>query len=171
MTDKGQHPAEKSRHSASASAADAATGVAVGRQPITSSERYHQIFERNPVGLYRTTLEGKILDCNDACARIFGYGNREALLAQTAAQLYVDLADRARALETLRREHVLRNLEVRFRTKDGQLIWVLENAILLEEEGQQPGVIEGTLLDISDLKRADERLQVEKAHLEQLFEN
>src|SRR5437588_602611 len=171
MTDKGHHPGKKSQHSTPASGGTTATGVAVGRQPDAASERYSQIFERNPVGLYRTTLEGKILDCNDACARIFGYGNREALLAQTAAQLYVDLADRARALETLRREHVLRNLEVRFRTKDGQPIWVLENAILLEAEGRQPGIIEGTLIDISDLKHADERFQVEKAHLEQLFEN
>src|SRR5579864_5607968 len=146
-----------------ASGAEAA-GTAVGRKavaPTSSESPYRRSFERNPVGLYRTNLQGKILDCNEACARIFGYPRREELLAHSAPEHYLDPADRARSLEILRRDHVLRNLEVLLRTKDGRTVWVLENAVLLEDEGQG-AVIEGTLIDISDLKHADERFQIEK---------
>ena len=38
-----------------------------------SEQRYRLLFERNLAGVYRVTVDGRLLDCNDACARIFGY--------------------------------------------------------------------------------------------------
>ncbi|HEV2112643.1 MAG TPA: PAS domain S-box protein, partial [Terriglobales bacterium] len=171
MSEKHQ-AGERARHSMAGPSTEAAA-AAVSHQPVTASSetRYRRSFERNPVGLYRTNLQGKILDCNDACARIFGYARREELLAHSATEHYLDPADRTRSLDVLRRDHVLKNLEVLLRKRDGGTVWVLENAILLEEEVGQGAVIEGTLIDISDLKQSDERFQIEKAHLEQLFEN
>lgn len=58
-------------------------------------ERYRQLFERNPGGVYRTTVNGRLLDCNEAFAAIFGYPSRSAILAETAHALYADPADRA----------------------------------------------------------------------------
>ena len=33
--------------------------------------------ERSPAGVYRSTIDGRLLDVNDACFRIFGYASRE----------------------------------------------------------------------------------------------
>ena len=69
-----------------------------------AEERYRSSFERNPVGIYRTTLEGRILDCNDACARLFGYENRAQFLERAASDFYFDGADRQHVIATLREE-------------------------------------------------------------------
>src|SRR6185437_12458770 len=45
-----------------------------------SETRYRLLFERNPAGVYRCTVDGKLLDVNDAFARIFGYSSRDELL-------------------------------------------------------------------------------------------
>ena len=45
-----------------------------------SEERYRLLFERNLAGVYRVTVDGHLLDCNDACARIFGYASASEML-------------------------------------------------------------------------------------------
>ena len=45
-------------------------------------------------------------------------------------------------------------------------MWVLESATLLEGEGGSPAVIEGTLIDITDRKRAEVELQRAKVEAE-----
>ena len=45
-----------------------------------SEERYRLLFERNLAGVYRITLTGRILECNDALAHMFGYRSREDLI-------------------------------------------------------------------------------------------
>ena len=46
-----------------------------------AEKRYRSLFERSLAGVIRTTLDGRILECNDACARIFGFASREELMA------------------------------------------------------------------------------------------
>jgi PAS domain-containing protein len=55
-----------------------------------SEERYRSLFNDVPVGLYRTTPEGAILDANHALAQLLGYPDRESLLAITTFDTYVD---------------------------------------------------------------------------------
>ena len=59
-----------------------------------SEMRYRLLFQGNLAGVYRTTLDGKILDCNDSFAQIFGYGSREEALAIPARDLYLSPEDR-----------------------------------------------------------------------------
>jgi len=49
-----------------------------------SERRYRALFERNLAGVYRSTIEGRLLDCNESFARIFGYASREEALRQAA---------------------------------------------------------------------------------------
>src|SRR5437868_7754681 len=135
-----------------------------------AEERYRSSFERNPVGIYRTTLEGRILDCNDACARLFGYENRAQFLERAASDFYFDGADRQHVIATLREKQAIKNLQLRLKRQDGSAIWLLENAILISSEDGQPDVLEGTLIDITTLKQAEEKLQIQRAHFGHLFE-
>ncbi len=66
-----------------------------------SEERYRSLFERNMAGVYRATVDGRILDCNPALARLLGYPSPEPVLAMNARELYVDPADRERLLARL----------------------------------------------------------------------
>ena len=50
------------------------------------------------------------------------------------------------------------NQEARGRRLDGSLIWTLESCAIVEEPGRPP-VIEGTCVDITDRKRAEEEIE------------
>jgi len=120
------------------------------------------LFERSLAGVYRITLDGRILDCNDACARVLGYASRDELLANAVAAAYSSPDDLSDFISRLRTEKSLTNFERRLLRRDGRPVWVLENTNLLASTADTPELIEGTLFDITERKRAEEELQQAK---------
>src|SRR5204862_7933227 len=53
-----------------------------------SAERFKLLFDRNPAGEYRANAAGGILDCHDACAKLFGFPSRAELMAHGVSDLY-----------------------------------------------------------------------------------
>ena len=62
----------------------------------SSESRYRLLFERSLAGVYRSTIDGRILDVNEACFRIFGYASREEHLAHNASEVWFEPAARDR---------------------------------------------------------------------------
>ena len=124
-----------------------------------SERRYRMLFERNLAGVYRTTLDGKMLDCNDSMATMLGYESREELLSRPAADLYFNDIDRQSFLGRLREARVLTNSELRLRRKDGSAIHILENVGLLPDEDGARTIIQGTMVDITDRMQAERALR------------
>ncbi|HUP60232.1 MAG TPA: EAL domain-containing protein [Thermoanaerobaculia bacterium] len=133
-----------------------------------SEQRHRLLFERNLAGVYRNTTTGAMLDCNDAMARMLGFDSREEFLGLDAHDLYFDRAERDRFVEAVRREGGVRNMEVCLRAKDGRPVWLLESVHLLEGE---PEILEGTVIDITDRKLADNALRESEARYRLLAEN
>jgi diguanylate cyclase (GGDEF)-like protein/PAS domain S-box-containing protein len=128
-----------------------------GDSALRASEtRYRLLFERNLAGLYRTTVDGRILDCNSAFARILGYPSREDVLKVSALDLYSDPGDRDSFLSRLSQQRVLVNFELCLRRRDGSPVWVLANESLMDEPGGV-SVMDGSLIDITDRKRAEQQ--------------
>ncbi|HSP16731.1 MAG TPA: EAL domain-containing protein [Thermoanaerobaculia bacterium] len=127
-----------------------------------SEARYRLLFERNLAGVYRSDVHGRILDCNDACARIFGCESRQEMMALDAHSLYFDRADRDRMIAQLRELRALTNHELRLRRCDGSAVWVLENMTMLS--GSEEGVIQGTIIDITDRKTRQEEIEYQAYH-------
>jgi two-component system cell cycle sensor histidine kinase/response regulator CckA len=132
-----------------------------------SEQRYELLFEQNLAGIYRSSLDGKILECNEAFARLFGYESRRELLEQSAVQLYESASARDAFVAELRAKGMIVNREERYRRRDGTVFPVLEHARL--RSGETP-VIEGTILDISMLKKAEEALRVSEERYRSMFE-
>ncbi|HEX9161798.1 MAG TPA: EAL domain-containing protein [Thermoanaerobaculia bacterium] len=126
-----------------------------------SEARYRLLFERNLAGVYRSTFDGRFLDCNDSCARIFGYSSREELLKHNATSLYFDQSERGALLEQLTTQGALTNLELRLRRRDGTPVWVLENINMVDGES---GVMEGTIIDVTDRKYAHDEIEFQAYH-------
>ena len=124
----------------------------------TSEERYRQLFERNLAGVFVSDVDGTLIDCNDSFAHIFGYRDRTEALCQPASQFYVSGSARSDFIAKLRRTKFLTNHEYRCRRKDGSSFWVLENVALLEGIDGGPDRIQGTLIDITERKEAEEAL-------------
>src|SRR6202041_1327922 len=105
---------------------------------LASNERYRLLFERNVAGIYRGTLEARILDCNDAFSRILGYASRKHL-SQFASNILLGSADRETFLAALRNHKVLSSFEHCLRREDDAPVWVLENATLIASSDEAPG--------------------------------
>jgi two-component system cell cycle sensor histidine kinase/response regulator CckA len=124
-----------------------------------SEERYRLLFERNLAGVYRMTLVGRILECNDALARIFGYASREELVDRDMAVLYPDSRQRRDFFDALLRVRGLANFEMRGERKDGGTAWTFQNASLLADEQAGEIIVEGTVSDITERRHLEEQLR------------
>ena len=134
-----------------------------------SEERYRRLFERNLAGVCRYTLDGKFKDANAAFARIFGFDTPEEMREVPGAELHVDPAERERKVQRLLTDGYLTNVESHRRRKDGSEIWVIENVTLVNE-GATP-IVEATLVDITERKRAEQAMASERSLLRTLLDS
>src|SRR5207248_471384 len=124
-----------------------------------SEERHRLLFQRNLAGVYRNTIDGRILECNDALAHILGFESREELLRQSAPALYYDPREREHFISMLKAQGgAMTSNEICLRRKDGAPVWLLENVHLVGG-GDAPYVLEGTIIDITDRKLAENALR------------
>jgi PAS domain S-box-containing protein len=128
---------------------------------VVHERRYRLLFERSPVGVFRTTLSGRVLEINEAGARIFGYESRMDFRSQNAQQLYFDPQERDRLIQKIKKDKFITNAETRLRRKDGSAVWVLQNITFVESD-EDDTTLEGTLIDISARKQAEAELKEAK---------
>ncbi len=122
----------------------------------TSEERYRTLFESNLMGVARTSMDGRVLECNDALASMFGY-TRAEVLGRDVNELYPEGMDRAARIANLKKVRSLSNVEAEFRHRDGRLVSVLQNvAMRTERDGTE--VVETTLVDLSERKLLEQQL-------------
>lgn len=120
---------------------------------LASEERYHGLFTRSLVGMFRLATDGSVLDCNPASARILGYATVEEVRAHNSVEFFADPAEAARLIERIRHARFLANIEITFRRPDGQLFPVLMNAWIADVDGVR--CFEGQFLDLGDRSRAE----------------
>jgi formate hydrogenlyase transcriptional activator len=126
---------------------------------LKSEQRYRLLFEKNLAGVATCSLNGELLDCNDAWARMLGYDGAVEVRGRRVTEFYYNAADRAPLLERLRQENVLLNQEMQLRRKDGSAAWVLFNAAVLEGGDDGTPAVQATVIDISERRQAEEALR------------
>ncbi len=143
--------------------------VGVQRRHIErmSDARYRDLFERVPVGLYRATPSGQILDANLAFTHLLGYPSRTSLLAVNMADICVDSEERSRWLVSMENEGLVRDFEARSRRWDGTIIWARDTARSVRDENGRILYYEGSLEDVTERKQAEEEIRRVNAQLEQ----
>jgi two-component system cell cycle sensor histidine kinase/response regulator CckA len=118
-----------------------------------SEERWRMLVQRSLAGVCRSTLDGRFLDVNQAAADMLGFPSPHELVALRMTDVFWDPEERAALVAALRRYGALTNWELKLKRRDGSPVWALAN-IGLAEDGQ---VIEGTLMDITARKLAEEK--------------
>jgi len=126
-------------------------------------DRYRVLFEQNVAGIILTNAEGRIVDCNEPCARIFGFDSREQMLARSAWDFYFDRAEREALIERLRKRRNCPAEEVCLRGRNGVPVWVLATRAVVSLAEGRPELFQGTLIDITPQKKAQARLRDIKA--------
>ena len=120
-----------------------------------SEERYRQLFSRSLAGMSQSTLDGQLIDCNDALARILGLASRGEVIGRFAHSLYVDAAQRDTWIRQLETERAVAGFEHQLKRANGDLVWVVESASIVDSSTDGQRIIEGTLIDISRQKRLE----------------
>ncbi|WP_298437857.1 PocR ligand-binding domain-containing protein [Geobacter sp.] len=130
-----------------------------------SEEKFSKAFRTSPVMLGITTLaEGRFIEVNEAFKRTFGY-RRSDVVGRTSLELNIwqSPAEREWIVGIIREEGAVREQEVTFRDRSGRTFTGLYSAELLELDGV-PCLI-NMVADITDRKRAAERIEILNSHL------
>jgi PAS domain S-box-containing protein len=126
------------------------------RQGREAEVRYRTLFACVPVGLFRSNPEGQILDANPAFLRMYGYSDRETLVAVNLAAIYVRVEDRQRWQSLMEQEGMVRDFEVQLRRRDGTVLWGRVNSYVMRSAHQQATYYEGIVEDITARKEIEE---------------
>jgi diguanylate cyclase (GGDEF)-like protein/PAS domain S-box-containing protein len=121
-----------------------------------SEKRYRLLFERNLAGVFRTTLAGRVLECNQAAASMLGYDSPKDIVT-SADDLYYCASDRDAFITKIKAEGSVTNREMQFRRKNGDRTWVMVNVSLANDDSGSGEILEATLVDITERKAAEER--------------
>jgi PAS domain S-box-containing protein len=90
-----------------------------------SERRYRLLYENSPAGLFRTRLDGRVVDCNLAAVRMLGYDSVLDAKTRNARTFYANPLEREGILDRLAREGAITALLLELRRKDGRTIPVL----------------------------------------------
>jgi len=130
-----------------------------------SEEKFATAFRESPIALTVTSMKDHhYLDVNETFEQITGW-RRAEIIGRTPfdLNLWVDPAQRVELVKEIRVKGTVRNLEFRFRCKDGDLRDGLGSAELIEIDGE-PCVF-AVIADITERKHIQEQLRTSEARL------
>ena len=152
---------ERRRAEAAARSAESAARLA--------EVRYRGIFDHAVEGIFQTTPDGRYLDANPALARIYGYASSADLVADRTDigdQLYVDPERRAEFVRRAQLDGAVTDFESRVYRRDGRVIWISENARAVRDDDGRVLFYEGTVVDVTERRRAADLLKNDRDALE-----
>jgi diguanylate cyclase (GGDEF)-like protein/PAS domain S-box-containing protein len=120
--------------------------------------RYLGLIAQLPVGVYRTTPDGRFIEANPALAHILGFESPEELKDMNVKDFYVSRRDRASHLRKLDRS-ITFFTEFRLRRRNGTVIWGRDYPRAVRGRGGRIEHYDGILVDITREKLAEEGLK------------
>ncbi|OGP70049.1 MAG: hypothetical protein A2Y80_01135 [Deltaproteobacteria bacterium RBG_13_58_19] len=127
---------------------------------LAAEDRYSRLFNNAPIGLYRISSQGEIVEANPALVHLLGFSDRKTLLAAKSVDFYVDLGDKQRWRDQMQHLGEVRGFELQIRKRDGSAVWARNNARAIRDKGGEILGYEGSLEDVTPYRQAMEAFQV-----------
>ena len=128
-----------------------------------SDSAFHDLAEHMPIGLYRSTQDGRILYANPALAKILG---RDSVGELLGGQVVITLTyPRQHFVEQMAKDGAVHNLEACWQRNSGEAICTRENTRAVRDDNGDLLYYEGTMEDITEERHA---LRNEQRRVEQL---
>ena len=126
----------------------------------TSEARYRSLIQGAAYGIYRTTMDGGILDANPAFAQMLGYGSVDEVRSVNMSRIYTHAEDRAALIARYQRDGAATLSEdVNWTKKDGTPMVARLTAHLVDFEGAGVNCFEGIAEDITEKRALEEQLR------------
>ena len=132
-----------------------------------SEERWRSVFENSAIGVALTDLNARYLVTNHVYQTIVGYTEEELRALDFLSVTHEDYREANWALITELVEGKRRQFQIekKYRRKDGSLVWVSNNVSLVPGTERVPRFIMALSEDITQRKRAEEKLRRSEADL------
>jgi PAS domain S-box-containing protein len=128
-----------------------------------SEERYRQIFESTLDGLYRSTLDGKLVTVNPALASMLGYNEPSELVGTNLIQdFFVDASVSAHLLKELEERGRVLDVECEMRRRSGETVPARISIRAVTDEADHELYYLGIIRDVTEQKRLSEQLIISK---------
>ncbi|HEY6951608.1 MAG TPA: PAS domain S-box protein, partial [Bacteroidota bacterium] len=132
-----------------------------------SEQKFRDIFNFAPVGIYQSKSDGTIITANQALADILGYASVEDVVqVNLENDIYAHREDRKRLIEQNEGKGYGREIEVQWKKKDGSPIWVHLDVHAVVDSRGRTQYFEGFVRDITDLKKGMETLRLQTTALQ-----
>jgi PAS domain S-box-containing protein len=135
-----------------------------------AEEKYRRIFEDSKDMLYMVSVDGKLIEVNQAGVDLLGYGSKSEIIQGDARNAFLNLEDQKKIMERLREQGFVKDLEVKLKRRDGTPIDVLVTTNATRNDSGKIVSYEGTIKDISDRKKMEDELVQRTKELEALNE-
>lgn len=133
---------------------------------------YRDLFERNLAGVYRTSKNGDILECNPAFLKILGYdqeeNDKEPL---NTNKFYVDEKTREKLLSKVIEKKYVRGEKIELRKKNGDFVTVILNVSAIYDGSNKFEYYEGSVIDITELEIIQDQLYKSEKRYKELIES
>jgi PAS domain S-box-containing protein len=137
---------------------------------LMNEKKFRTIFNNAPIGIFRTSLDGRILEANTTLVRMLGYDSDEALKSSVkdlATEIYGSPQERQRILDALIQSPQGVHMEIELRRRDGSPLYSFLNTSLSMDVNERPIYWDGTVEDITTRKQAEMELRRLGAAVEQ----
>ena len=126
--------------------------TATNAELVKSEAKYRGLVDTSLVGVFHSKPNGQFIFVNQALARMLDFDSPEQMAIEGTLPLWADPNRRERFLTKLREQGYVNNFETEAITQTGRPIHVLFSATLNGEN------ISGMVMDITDRKRAEQKL-------------
>ena len=122
-----------------------------------AENKYRRIFEDSKDTVFVTSVDGEIIDVNQAGADLFGYGSRGEVIGLNIRKMYVYPEDRRKFRQEVERKGFVRDYEIKLRKKDGTEMDCLMAATVRRADDEKTVGYRGIIRDVTEYKQAEER--------------
>ena len=132
----------------------------LAEEALLYSEREHRsIFDNATMGIYRSTVDGRLVKANDAFAKMLGYDSvDEVLKCDMRRDVYYDPEQREKLIAERFPFGSADGLEILWKKKDGSPIWVHLNAKSITDDSGNTAFFDTCVHDVTKRVQAEESL-------------
>ncbi|GEM_PF-6789533 len=134
------------------------------------ANRFEELFNNVDVGLYRSTLGGKLLEVNPMLVRLSGLSSKDEVLKHNIIDLYPNPEDRKLVIEKIKKHGFVKLYSFPMQNFVGRRLSVNVSVTLVRGDNGEI-YLDGALQDVTDLETAKTELIFSEKKYHDLVEN